>query len=434
MAQCTSIKPDGTQCSNSGRSFEGNCGIHHNSKLRSDPAYALRFQASQQQAREAQQREAEENERHLARERALQEERKLLRRQQKIEKNERYVNEAHLMSPNEILMYVRNLLQLWRNFVIHDPQYIFPRAYGLLKFRSSTHAGFPLLMRAVVRIVRQGFGHHPDHERYSDVPEAERNTAIQSLAEAVTLYGNNEEIAVLIPQADPVIGFVRERQRALLREQERLRQEQLQHDIQHNPVVFQRDPEGGIDLRAFSVDVQSVHRSSVQNATHKAVLALLNRPLVEGQDTLVEIIADFNKPTLVRFAKQEVKDKVVTELTTDYYNTEAFSLRYGDVLDHVWAFIRNHIHKKELVVRLAQEVAEGRRMCSNGKMARLVNVLQGFDDTLEMEAPKELFQNRIALLVNHTVEERRALAEALFQEFHIPEAERNAWLEPLLEA
>ena len=71
-------------------------------------------------------------------------------------------------------------------------------------------------------------------------------------------------------------------------------------------------------------------------------------------------------------------------------------------------------------------------------MARLVNVLQGFDETLDLgptpEALRLMFQNKIAKVMARPMEERRSAAENLFEEFNIPEEERPAWLEPLLEA
>jgi hypothetical protein len=73
-------------------------------------------------------------------------------------------------------------------------------------------------------------------------------------------------------------------------------------------------------------------------------------------------------------------------------------------------------------------------MCSNGKMARLVNVLQGYDDTLEAEKPKELFQHAIAALMSQPLAQRESAARSLFAEYNIPEAEHGVWLEPLLEA
>lgn len=419
--------------------FENHCGIHHNSLMTRDPAYRARYEAFANQARqEEQQEDAQAEARRIAQVAQAEAHRVQIAAQTRanaVAKNIKSIADAHLASPNKIMTYVKDLMILWTASQV--PTYAFPTAYGLLKFRSSTHPGFPELMRAVVRIVRQGFGRHPDHKDYMDVPAEERANAIQILNNSMTIYGQ-VNLDVLIPANDPMKTAIRRRiamEDNQRREAERARQQaQLQHDLQHNPVVFQRDPEGGINLAAFATDEQSVHRSSIQNATHRALLALMDRPLADGQDTLSEIVADFQNNRIVRFSNDAVKERVITELTNDYFNSEAFSIRYGDAVDHVWTYIRNHVHRPDLVLRLAQEVAEGRRMCSNGKMARLINTLQGYDETLEFEAPKELFQNRIALVSSRPLEERRALADALFQEFNIPASEREAWLEPLLEA
>jgi hypothetical protein len=283
----------------------------------------------------------------------------------------------------------------------------------------------------MLRIMLQGFNNHPDHTLYSAIPEEERLSALNQLREMLVPYAGEDHLR-LIPVDDSFSADIRRR----IAHDEHLRERQeaarvMEENLRRNPVVFQRDPDGGINLAAFAADAQSVHRSSVQNATHRSILNLMNRPLIEGQDALAEVTEGF--VSVVRFATDNAREKIIAELTEDYFNTEAFSIRYGDALDHVWAFIRPHIHRNELLVRLAQEVAEGRRMCGNGKMARLVNVLQGYDETLEVDAPKELFQGRIALLMDIPVNDRRPAAEALFQEFQIPEEEREAWLEPLLE-
>jgi len=123
---------------------------------------------------------------------------------------------------------------------------------------------------------------------------------------------------------------------------------------------------------------------------------------------------------------------MITELTHDYFETIAFSILYGDVLDKVWAFIRSHTERDELFVRLGQEIAEGVGQCTNGKMARLVNVLQGFDDTLEVDPPREAFHDKIASLMKLPKEERVDAAEKLFLEFAIPVKEQSVWIAPLL--
>jgi hypothetical protein len=205
--------------------------------------------------------------------------------------------------------------------------------------------------------------------------------------------------------------------------------------LDENAATFHPDPVGSIDLRAFAEDKQSVHRSSVQNSTHKAVLELLSRPAPPAdQDTLSEITKIFNTSMAVRWSTPDARMAVVTELTDNYFNSTAFSLSYGHVMNYVWAYIRSHAEKDELTQRLAEELSEGRGMCSNGKMARLINVLQGYDDSLAAAAPRELFQQHMSELSSKPAAVRTAAAHALFAEFRIPESEHAAWLEPLLEA
>lgn len=447
MPNCHATTAVGTPCGKNASYHVGElhmCGIHHNQRMRTDDSYrhlyeqmiaqdrarreAAIAQRSAQIHAEAARREAERAAAQAARERVI---------QTKQAKNERIIAEAPNSSAHSITLVAKNIMNLWMQNTI--PGYTIPKAYACLRYRPIYEApGFPTLIRSAVKIVRQGFGNHPTHERYSDVPLDERNTALAELEAALAPY-TPAEYLTWIPQTDTLRPTITLRMRR--EEEERLRAEaaarraaeqaQLQLDLRQRPVVFQRDPEGGINLAAFANDAQSVHRSSVQNATHRSVLALLNRPLVAGQDTLPEILTGFDG---VRWIGEQAHERTVMEITHDYFNTEAFSVMYGEVLDHVWAYIREHAHRADLTLRLAQEAAEGIGMCSNGKMARLVNVLQGYDDTLEAEKPKELFQHAIAALMSQPLAQRESAARTLFAEYNIPEAEHAVWLEPLLEA
>ena len=71
-------------------------------------------------------------------------------------------------------------------------------------------------------------------------------------------------------------------------------------------------------------------------------------------------------------------------------------------------------------------------------MTRLVNVLRGFDrelDKIENGVTREEFQNKIALLRDLPIEERRARSEALFVEFAlvVPADEHDSWREALMD-
>lgn len=220
-----------------------------------------------------------------------------------------------------------------------------------------------------------------------------------------------------------------------------VRNAEFQRQLREEPVVFQRDPEGGIDLAAFARDSQSVHRSSVQTMTERAVRTLIQRPIPADQDTLSEIFETLRSPVVRWYTPENtaqsnaaLRTRVITEFTENYFETEAFSIKYSAVVDAVWAFIRSHANKNDLALRLAQELAEGLGMCSNGKMARLVNVLQGYDETVASPvSPMEVFQNKIAAVAQMPLGERKGAAHALFTEYGIPQAEQAVWLAPLLD-
>lgn len=442
MPTCPAITARGSQCSANGMYFEYHCLTHHKKKLREDPAYATRFttkfpDGATELEMILENRRTEEAAR-IAANHAANEAARIQKRTNKMNRNMRALAEVDTYSPMKIINVGKRLMTLWR--IENIPLYDIPMAYAILTYRSPKVDHYTQLLTACVKIMHLANGYHPDHDRYSEVPEAERTEAHDELHRALA-HWDDLHITDILPANDPNSVTVRQRQEAQAEaEARRIRDAQFAEDMRLRAVVFQRDPEGSINLAAFANDEQSVHRSSVQVATEHAVGILMGRPLDVAQDTLAEITDDLNNPRVVKWNSPIQRDASVTEITNDYFNTVAFSVQYGDVLDHIWAFIRKHTNHKDLVIRLAQEVYEGRAQCPNGKMARLVNVLQGFDDALfdavhkVAAPPRELLQGRMSVLSQRPREEREAAARALFTEFQIPEAEHAAWLEPLLEA
>jgi len=330
---------------------------------------------------------------------------------------------------------------LWANTPL--PGYGCLVAYGVLRNTPVMDPRLPPILRAVLHLMYLTKWYHPDGAEFGD--ELEHRNALQRVTMLVIPLFPERMTASFLPPTDPLRPRLEERIRAEERRAEERRAEERrrqaeeqrrQEDVlafearmRDDAVVFTRDPEGSVDLRAFARDVESVHRSSVQSATEHSIGLLLDRDVPLGQDTLAEIGQEF--PTLWRNDREV--DRALHEIATDFLDTIAFSVRYGDVLDRVWAFIRAHTEKNELVIRLGQEVVDGYGTCANGKMARLVNVLRGYDETLILNPPKEAFQEKMARLRVRPVEERGPAAAALFEEYGVAEGERGAWLEALAE-
>ena len=418
-ALCTAYTAAGNPCSAKGKAeYDGLCKIHHNQAER------IREQQAQAQA-------AVEAERVAKRNRIIQQ------NQQRIE------NTTH-GSVDTFYRYARLIADLW---VTHRvPTDLLASAYCCMRRLSVRHAEWESLLQAIIPVINL-VHFNPDELRWADIPEADKTAVFNNLRTVMHRLPAYNVLQVLKPTDAVFVEFRRRRteeqelqrqaQEAAREAQRQARQAEFNRQQREEAVVFRRDPEGGIDLGALARDEQSIHRSSVQNATQKAVDILIKRSIPAEMEALVEITVAFND-NIVSLCDLR-RERALLELTNDYYNTMAFNRQYGDILDRVWAYIRVHAERSELVRRLSQEVIGGLKMCVNGKMAHLVNTLYAYDEEITAvmqteKPPREAFQAKFATLLSVPAGERTDAATAIFNEFHIPENERAEWLNPLLEA
>lgn len=403
----------GARCGNRVKYTQGNrqlCGIHHSVYMKSDNVYKTTYETAMNQLQMAQMP------------------------QQEILRETQYTQFiAKLETPCIELLndIARKSMEYWHFQKI--PGWYLPRSYVVLKNQNFTKPEYILLYKKVGEFVAK-----IERYTYRNISEAEKTTYTNEIQTLLQPYGDIDLRIV-----SPIMFREYIRQRQLEEENERRRrleeerEREFQRRLREEAVVFRRDPEGSIDLQAFATDPQNIHRSSVQNATQRAVQILIQRPVPADSNALNGIYNALYNENLVTFNPPMMKDRAYGELTKDYLQTQAFNIPYSQVIESVWVYINTHKSRKHLLVRLAQEILEGIGMCSNGKMARLVNVLQGFDETLydvpNPQMMRELFQNKIAKLMENPLAERENLARQLFQEYQIPEEEHNVWLEPLLE-
>ena len=103
------------------------------------------------------------------------------------------------------------------------------------------------------------------------------------------------------------------------------------------------------------------------------------------------------------------------------------------MLRAVWRRVKAHTERAELEKRLWEESIDAHGMCARGHIARLANVLQGYDETAApAPVPRgELLQNAMARIALLPVDERRAEAERVFAELAVTASERTPWLDAL---
>ena len=185
-------------------------------------------------------------------------------------------------------------------------------------------------------------------------------------------------------------------------------------------------------LREIALDSQSVHTSVIVRGTNNGILLLSKVDVVCGQKTLSEIMGAWAlKPAFQKMTVyNDMKDwGSRATVMSDKENV------YRSVLRGLWAKIKSisdNAIKLELIERLWQECYESVQLCADGHVARLVNVMVGFDDAFTNNlSPMEYFQHNISLIAASTVPLKQKIEQAhrLMDDIKMQEGERVAWIE-----
>jgi hypothetical protein len=183
------------------------------------------------------------------------------------------------------------------------------------------------------------------------------------------------------------------------------------------------------ELEALARDRQNVHTASVSQQTRTGLETLLETPVSSDQDTLKEIEQVWEQ------ARTRSLRMVLTDMRQWYAvatcRTEDDWL-YRRTLDGLWSYIKQSAAREELTERLWEECYESVRMCCDGHISRLCNVLCGFSEEFKPPVSTgELLQQRMAVIAEKEipVEDKVGEAWAVFEELAVPMEQREAWID-----
>ncbi len=187
------------------------------------------------------------------------------------------------------------------------------------------------------------------------------------------------------------------------------------------------------ELGKMAHDKQNVHTQPVVKHTSKSTEILLSQTIPEEWDMRSVIESYLRRNKLVGKHKSTLKDICKWYRTRTCRTTN--DKLYAKMLDGLLVIIQSHTtHKQELMKRLLEETSEAVGLCCEGHLARLANVMVGFDERFNPEVPvKEILQQKMALIAGKDipVEAKVFEAYAVFQELKIPEEEHHAWIDAL---
>jgi hypothetical protein len=135
------------------------------------------------------------------------------------------------------------------------------------------------------------------------------------------------------------------------------------------------------------------------------------KPSITIQQMMEEILTNFiltqeTKEALMEYIKQEDVHSIL-------------GITFKELLLNVWEVINNNINKEEILKVLNLEMTDSICKCFTGRMSRLINCLNGFDDRVNVKiADNEQIGNIIFLVKqkledkqDYTIEEHKRLVE-----------------------
>lgn len=127
-------------------------------------------------------------------------------------------------------------------------------------------------------------------------------------------------------------------------------------------------------------DTQNVHNSEINDSVINIASSLVNNKSVPSDMFNID-------EELKKYYPEYENHKEQINASLERIKNEQTKFKDGItipmVFDKIVGIIASSIHKPELVKRLGEELYEMNGLCSTGHMARIVNVIQGFNDIPE---------------------------------------------------
>jgi len=190
-----------------------------------------------------------------------------------------------------------------------------------------------------------------------------------------------------------------------------------------------------LQLARLADDRQNVHTGPVvaqTNAGEEKLLAVRT----DGKPVGLRVLRSF----LLRSGSMQTFMRVANDVE-HWYSTEtcrrAGDRLYGRVMEGLWTLIgqQPEEQQRELKFRLWQEAVESVGQCCEGHIARLVNVMAGFDEAFKPRVSLgESIQTKMAELAGSealTAAEKVTAARAFLTELAVSADDQAPWLEAL---
>ena len=168
-------------------------------------------------------------------------------------------------------------------------------------------------------------------------------------------------------------------------------------------------------------DSQNIHSSSIQESVKKSIDNLMKDSFTCEKKFIIETLLT---------SKLECISSLLSYLDNETYHSTLL-LTFYDVFVKVFGRILNSPHKEELMRRLDEEMMESKDKCFTGRITRLLNVLNGFYEDIQITISNN---ERISAIILSTLngqkmsDELREICRTKLKDIGIEDEEIEVWL------
>jgi len=133
-----------------------------------------------------------------------------------------------------------------------------------------------------------------------------------------------------------------------------------------------------LDNNKVYSDKQNIHSVNIQKSFRNSLSNIIkDRDVIQIESLKIELLDN-------TILSEETKREILNYCDYDDQHS-IYLLTYSELLCYVWTRIMKHSNRNDILEILNQEIKDGICMCFTGRLTRLLNVLVGFYDDIEIQ-------------------------------------------------
>jgi hypothetical protein len=184
-----------------------------------------------------------------------------------------------------------------------------------------------------------------------------------------------------------------------------------------------------IEIQVYN-DNQNVHNHSIQQSISSSISKIMATPLKSTETIIMDEILNDDILT------SKTKELLIEYSNHPDYHSVLF-ITFKELLMYAWELIQENKHKNEIKTILNNEILDAECKCFTGRLTRLLNCLNGFNDLIEIKISDNqqigniivLLKNELDLRNEYTIDKHKQLVEKELKERGYEEKIIQEWIE-----